>query len=76
MRTPELTPPWEDQFGDQETIDAARALMIPAGDYLTLVAPGNSAAGSTFVFGGNALGHHECQPGQYNGNKSPLYSWR
>jgi hypothetical protein len=64
--------PWEDQFGDQEVIDAARALMLPgSNNYLTLINPG---AGN-YVFGGAANGIMNTNPGQYNGNKTPLFSY-
>jgi hypothetical protein len=63
--------PWEDQFGDQDVIDAARALMLPgSNNYAALI---NAGAGN-YAFGGNSSGIMNTNPGQYNGNKSPLYS--
>jgi hypothetical protein len=60
------------RYGDQAVIDAARGWMIPgSNNYLTLI---NAGAGN-YSFGGNANGVMNTNPGQYNGNKTPLYSW-
>jgi hypothetical protein len=63
--------PWEDQFGDAEVNKNARSWMTMGGNnYLALI---NAGAGN-YAFGGNSSGVMNTNPGQYNGNKSPLYS--
>jgi hypothetical protein len=64
--------PYENQFGDAKTIAAARALMLPGSKgYNALVSPG---AGN-YAYGGSANGMMNTNPGQYNGNKTPLFSY-
>jgi len=64
--------PWEEQFPDASARKAAQALMLPGSKgYNALVAPG---AGN-YAFGGGANGIMNTNPGQYNGNKSPLYNY-
>jgi hypothetical protein len=64
--------PWEDSFGDQEVIDKARGWMVPgSSNYLALI---NAGAGN-YAFGGAANGVMITNPGQYNGNRSVLWSY-
>ena len=64
--------PWEDQFGDQAVIDEARSWMIPGSNgYLALI---NAGAGA-YAYGGAVNGVMNTNPGQYNGNKSKLFSY-
>ena len=63
--------PWEDQFGDKDVNNVARGWMSPGSNsYLALI---NAGAGN-YAFGGTSSGVMNTNPGQYNGNKTPLYS--
>lgn len=62
--------PWESP--DQAIADRAKSWFIQgSAPYYTLVNPGAGA----FAFGGSTNGVMVTGPGQYNGNKSPLYSF-
>jgi len=67
-----INAPWEDQYGDNEVIEQARSLMLPGSNgYTALISPG---AGN-YTFGGTANGLMNTNPGQYNGNRTPLYTY-
>jgi len=64
--------PWEELFPDDKIRSAAQALMLPgSNNYNALISPG---AGN-YAFGGSANGMMNSNPGQYNGNISPLYNY-